>query len=251
MAYFEIFEGVVSSIAASSIFTPAKVAVERYMSTHKKNVKKEESDKSFETLVAVPLAIGYHYNLIKKLDKAIYGSTLEVKKHVRDSKSLVEELNLTADQINNIAPDRLKKLQSLSEERTEFLGLFNSKQVMLELIYPKDLSNPSLRQCSDYLFDHTDKGSIEMDDEGRPYGINYVLENDKIKIVDYIRPVEAIPKFYTEMKGMGTLAGVDKDWKEIEEREMNAFLYAIMYMTQRHTDVFYDKVYFKPLDTIR
>ena len=85
---------------------------------------------------------------------------------------------------------------------------------------------------------------------GRPYGINFTDvsagEPPAITIVDYTRPVEVILKFYQEVKGMGGLGSDQKLWQEIQDKEMQAFLYALKFLIQNRSKYFYDKVYFRP-----
>jgi len=246
MAYHEIFEGVVSSITASTIFTPVQHMVQRHMGIQGPSKQDAPAD---DPIISIPLAIGYYYNLLEKIDIQLAGN-FTVKKHITDKENgTIEKLKLTKTQLNAITLDELEQLKSKALERTEILGVFGINDVSLELIYPKDLSNASLNDCSNFLQNQTEKGSIESIIAGRPMGINFLFneQENSIKIVDYVRPIEAIPKFYREMRGIGGYGTNNEQWADIEENEMQGFFWALKFMIDNRSRFLYNTVAFKPL----
>lgn len=243
--YFEIFTGLISTVAESAVSAVVGRAVERFFV---KDSKKEDvAADEVCPLVDVPLAIGYYYNFIEKIEERLAGDNLTIREHYQVR--ALDKLTLTAEQAAALSGDELKQLQSQKVEMTRFIGRFEPAAIRLELVYPKQLSNPVLRNCSAFLSEKTRRGSVEST-AGRPYGINFTDvsagEPPAITIVDYTRPVEVILKFYQEVKGMGGLGADQKLWNEIQDKEMQAFLYALKFLIQNRSKYFYDKVYFRP-----
>lgn len=249
--YYEIFKGVITSVATSTITTAVKTAIDHYFGKPSKTEQTEEEIQY--PIISIPLAIGYYYNFIEKIEDRLAGDNFTVKKHYSlQGEKIFDSLNLSEDQKSRLSPSELNQLYSKKHEMAEFLGQFDSKDVSVELIYPSGLNNKAIRRCSNYLFEETNKGSIESTVGGRPYGINYAdMETNsasKIHILDYTRPVEVILKYYQEVKGIGGFGGDQDLWKRIEEREMEAFLYTLKYMIDEKSKFLFDKVYFRPYD---
>ena len=138
-------------------------------------------------------------------------------------------------------------------ELTKFVGRFDPQSIRLELVYPAQLTNPILCNCSAFLREKTRRGSIEsVASAGRTYGINFTEvvpgEPPTIKIVDYTRPTEVILKYYQEVKGLGNLGSDPEFWKKIQDQEMQAFLYTLKFLIENKSKFVYDKVYFRPCE---
>lgn len=245
--YYEIFNGLITTVAESAVSAVVEQAVEWFF---KKDSKKKDIPTDEDTpAVAVPLAIGYYYNFIEKIEERLAGDNFTVKEHYY-AKAL-DKLTLSDEQAARLSNDELKQIQSQKIEMTKFVGRFEPQSIRLELIYPKQLTNPILGNCSAYLREKTSRGSIEST-AGRPYGINFLdvslIEPPSIKIVDYTRPVEVILKYYQEVKGMGGLGSDKKLWNEIQDKEMQAFLYTLKFLIENKSKFIYDKVYFRPYE---
>jgi hypothetical protein len=254
--YYEIFEGLVTTVATSAISAGVKNAIERYFG---KGPKARTTVENTEyPIISIPLAIGYYYNFIDKIEDRLKGDNLTVKRHytVEGDRQLEQEFDkagLSTEQKSRLSQSAgLDQMRSTRHEMTEFLGRFETKAVSLDIIYPKELSNPAIRDCSKFLLEKTNQGSIISTVGGRPWGINYAdiqpTESPTIKIVDYARPVEVITKFYQEEKGFGQMDADQELWKEIQDREMQAFLATLKHMISKATFL-YNKVYFRPYDT--
>lgn len=250
--YHEIFNGVITSVATSAISTTVKSAIERYFCNMAKGQLTAEDAE--HPIMSAPLAIGYYYNFIEKIEDRIGGDNLTVKKHYTvQGDQMLDALALTDEQKSRLSAGELSQLRSKKLEMAEFLGHFGTSAVSVELIYPRDLSNKAIRSCSTYLLEKTNQGSIESTVGGRPYGINYAdiatEQPSNIRIVDYSRPVEVIPKYYQEVKGIGGMGGNQELWRKIEDREMQAFLYTLKYMIENKAKFLFDRVYFRPFES--
>lgn len=249
--YYEIFKGVVTSVATSAISTTVKSAIERYFGKGSKAQPTPEETQY--PIMSIPLAIGYYYNFIEKIEDRLGGDNLTVKRHYTvQGDQVFNTLALSEEQKSRLPSNELNQLRSQKIEMAEFLGQYGTSAVSVELIYPKDLSNPAIRSCSAFLFEKTNQGSIESTVGGRPYGINYAdiqpSESPEIRIVDYTRPVEVIPKYYQEVKGIGGMGSDQELWKRIEDREMQAFLYTLKYMIENKAKFLFNKVFFRPYE---
>lgn len=258
--YFEIFTGLVSTIAPSAISTVVKCAIERYFG--RQEVKKGSPtapqkdaapDESEPPLIAIPLAIGYYYNFIEKIEDRLAGDNLTVKRHYfQQGAEVLDKLALNDDQVGRLSRGELEQIRSNKIELADYVGRFESGAVSVDLIYPKDLSNPTLQKCSRFLSNKTNRGSIESTVGGRPYGINYhdmpAGEPPSLRIVDYTRPVEVIPRYYQEIRGLGRLGANADAWKEIEDKEMQAFLYTLKSLIETKARFLFDKVYYRPYE---
>jgi hypothetical protein len=257
--YFEVFAGLVSAVAPAAVSTTVKCAIERYFS--RKEVRQgspTEKDKEVapaETdipLIAIPLAIGYYYNFIEKIEERLAGDNFTVKRHYfQQGSEVLDKAGLNNEQLARFSRGELDQLRSNKIELADFAGRFEIDAVSIELVYPKDLSNPTLRKCSRYLAEKTNRGSIEST-AGRPYGINYYDfppgNREAIRIVDYTRPVEVIPRFYEEVRGLGRLGSDDAEWKEIEDKEMQSFLFTLKKLIEGKARFLFDKVYYRPYE---
>jgi len=261
--YFEIFTGLISAVAPTAASTAVKIAIERYFSRKevrqgspierdKQSVAAEEAKEPEYPLVAIPLAIGYFYNFIEKIEERLAGDNLTVKRHYfQQGAEVLDKMGLNAEQQAKLSRNELEQLRSNKIELADFAGRFDIDAVSIELVYPKDLSNPSLQKCSRFLSQKTNRGSIEST-AGRPYGINYyelpANEPKTLRIVDYTRPIEVIPRFYNEVKGIGRLGGDDAEWKKIEDHEMQAFLLTLKKLIESKSRFLFDKVYYRPYE---
>lgn len=109
-----------------------------------------------------------------------------VKKHIIEkSVTVVGKLNLTEERVAALSSDELKGLNEQVSQRAERLGRFFSDDVSLEILYPKDLSNRGIKNCSAYLRRETNRASIESEGGGRPYGFNYRDSPDPKKTQGY------------------------------------------------------------------
>lgn len=249
--YYEIFKGIITSVATSSISTAVINAIQRYFGKGAQSKVTPEEIKY--PIISIPLAIGYYYNFIEKIEDRLAGDNFTVKRHylVQGDEAL-DKLALSDHQISQLTSSEWNQMRSKKYEMADFAGQFDASAVSVELIYPKDLSNQAIRNCSVFLSKQTNRGSIESIVGGRPYGINFTdIQTDdspSIKIVDYTRPIEVIPKFYQEVKGIGGIGSDQELWKKIEDREMQAFLYTLKFMIENRSKFLYDKVYFHPYD---
>jgi len=220
--FFEIFTGLITTIGTSGVSAVVEHTVERFLNKDPK--KKESKTEEEHPTVAVPLAIGYYYNFIEKLEERLAGDNFTVKEHYYAK--VLDKLTLSEEQAARLSSDEIRQIQTQKIEMTKFVGRFEPRAIKLDLIYPKQLTNPILRNCSAYLQEKTSRGSIEST-AGRPYGINFLdastVEPPSIKIVDYTRPVEVILKYYQEVKGMAGLGSDRRLWIEIRKKESKAF----------------------------
>jgi hypothetical protein len=251
--YYEIFKGVVTSVATSAISTAVKSAIERYFG--KGSTAQATPEETQYPIISIPLAIGYYYNFIEKIEDRLGGDNLTVKRHYTvQGDQVFNKLAVSEEQKSRLSSSELNQLRSKRIEMAEFLGQFGTSAVSVELIYPKDLSNPAIRGCAAFLFEKTNQGSIESAVAGRPYGINYADiqegQSPEIRIVDYTRPVEVIPRYYQEVKGVGGMGSDQELWRRIEDREMQAFLYTLKYMIENKSKFLFNKVYFRPYDSV-
>lgn len=257
--YFEIFTGLITTVAPSAVSTLVKCAIERYFGRREVRKgsptdphKEPEADELESPLIAIPLAIGYYYNFIEKIEDRLAGDNLTVKRHYfQEAGEVLDKLALNDDQVARLARGELDQIRSNKIELADFVGRFESGEVSVELIYPKDLTNPTLQKCSRYLSTKTNRGSIESA-VGRPYGINYrdIAEGAprSLRIVDYTRPVEVIPRYYQEIRGVGRLGKDADEWKEIEDKEMQAFLFTLKSLIETKARFLFDKVYYRPYE---
>ncbi len=251
--YYEIFKGVITSIATSTIATAVKGAIERYFGQGSKT--QPTSEETQYPIMSIPLAIGYYYNFIDKIEDGLRGGNFTVQKHYTlQGGGVLDKLVLNDQQKSQITSDELKQLSFATIEKTESLGKFDPSAISVELIYPKNLSNQTMQSCSDFLRKKTNQGSIPSAVAGRRYGINYKdispAGPSEIRIVDYTRPVEVIPRYYRDIKHVGGMGSDPEVWKRIEDREMQAFLFALKYMIETTSVFLSDKVYFRPSDSL-
>lgn len=249
--YYKIFEGVITSVATSAISATVKSAFERYFGRGSKG--QETAEEAQYPIMSIPLAIGYYYNFIEKIEDGLGGGNFTVQKHYTlKGDQVFNILALTEEQKSRMPSSELNQLSSKKIEMAEFLGQFETSDVSVELIYPMNLSNPATRSCSEFLYAKTKQGSISSRVSGRPYGINYSdnLDGDSsvIRIVDYTRPIEAIPKYYQEVRHIGGMGSDQELWKRIEDREMQAFLFTLKYMIENKAKFLFNKVFFRPYD---
>ncbi len=249
--YYEIFKGIVTGVATSTISTAVINTIQRYFGKGTKSKVSPEEIKY--PIISVPLAIGYYYNFIEKLEDRLAGDNFTVKRHyVVQGAETLDKLTLSDNQISQLTGSEWDQMRAKKYEMADFAGQFDASAVRIELLYPKDLSNKAIRNCSAFLSTQTNRGSIESIVGGRPYGINFTAletgDTPSIEIVDYTRPIEVIPKFYQEVKGVGGMGSDQELWKSIQDREMQAFLYTLKFMIENKSKFLYDKVYFRPYD---
>lgn len=247
--YYEIFKGVVTSVASSTISTAVKSAIQRYFGKDAKNASTAEDPE--HPIISIPLAIGYYYNFIQKIEERLAGDNFTVKKHYMVSgDQVLNKLALTEEQISQAPSSELNQIRAKKIEMAEFVGQFGIDAVSVDLLYPKNLSIQATGDCDAFLRNQTTRGSMES--IGRPYGINYTEirtgDSPLIKIVDYTRPVEVIPRFYQEVKNIGGMGSDEEVWKAIEDREMQAFLYTLKFMIEKRSKYLYNKVSFRPYE---
>jgi hypothetical protein len=247
--YYEIFHGLITTVATSAVSEGVKSAISRYFT--KGPQKPSKAEETEYPIISIPLAIGYYYNFIEKIEDLLAGDNFTVKRHYAvQGDQVLAKLALSTEQLSKLATGELNQMSSKKIEMTEFAGQFEANSLTVDLIYPDDLSNRATRNCSVYLLEKTNRGSMGSVVGGRTYGINYteiqVSPSPKLTVVDYTRPIEVIPKYYQEVKGVGGMGSDANLWKEIEDREMQAFLYALKYMIENKSKFLYDKVYFRP-----
>jgi hypothetical protein len=248
--YYQIFQGLIKTVATSAVSEVVRSAIRRYFTQGPQGQPKAEEAQY--PIISIPLAIGYYYNFIEKIEDLLSGDNFTVNRHYMvPGDQVLAKLALTPEQLAKLATGELHQMSSKKIEMIEFAGQFDASALTVELIFPNNLSNQATRNCSAYLNEKTTRGSMGRSiAAGRTYGINYtdlqISPSPKIAVVDYTRPVEVIPKYYQEVKGVGGMGSDAKLWKEIEEREMEAFLYALKYMIENKSKFLYDKIYFRP-----
>ena len=115
--YFEIFTGLITTVAESAVSAVVGRAVERFFGKDSK--EKDIPADEVCPLVAVPLAVGYYYNFIEKIEERLAGDNFTIKEHYQ--MKALEKLTLTDEQTANFSSDELKQLQSQKVEMTRFI----------------------------------------------------------------------------------------------------------------------------------
>lgn len=220
MNYSEIFSGLFCNIAASSIMIPVQEKVKNYFSN-----KESRTIQSSDESIGIPLAVGYYFNMLDKIEDLLKGDNLILKEHhILTMTQVVDRFKPLSTEPNNA--DFSKLISTLKIQETELLGHFDYSQIKLKVIYPKELSNRNLRECSFYLNEKTRRATLESVTAGRTYGINFIADDDQlsgITIVDYARPIEVIYKYFNDFKGYSNLSLKENIWKEKVEQEMQSF----------------------------
>lgn len=236
MEYADIFNGLFCNVASASILLPVQEKIQDYFS-NKFNLKNSTIDNQ----IAIPLAIGYYYNMLDKIEDLLKGDNLVLKEHVfveRDE--LMKRINpLVGDNNQSLL---MNELSTLKIQETKLLGRYEYSQINLKVIYPKKLTNRNLRECSFYLNEQTRRATLESITAGRTYGINFIPDNEEITsitIVDYARPIEVIYKYFNEFKGFTDLESKDDKCEQKIEEEMQLFLSTIKFLIEEKSSFLY------------
>jgi hypothetical protein len=149
-----------------------------------------EGKKDDKDLISVGLAVGYFYNFI-----AVCYDTIQ------------HEGTIT--------------LRDKPDDKE-----YDAEMVEMQIILPTQLNVNVFNRCEAAL-NETQKGSILLKKQKRPYGFNYtpVRRGDKagIAIADLARPLMAVKRFYEDILGYKTHDTTDMKWAKAQLSEVNAF----------------------------
>ena len=256
MEFDAIFTGVISNTIFSSLLAPVVHRLGSYFGYQalpQKFALSAEAipETSNEPLVSIPLAIGYYYNLVNKLEEQFSGANgMPFSEQLRQSfDEYFARHQAVPESFTSIPKEFQEQLKAQKFTETTSLGTFDAHEVDLEIIDPRELSDQNLRKCSEYLQQETRKGSVYNYKAGRNYSFNFKLETDdqgqnRLRVIDYCRPVEVIPQYYEDQHNIRFR---DEKWQYIQEREMQGFLGALSIMVRDQSSFFYDRTIYTPI----
>jgi hypothetical protein len=177
----------------------AEVAAKLGLEAVKKFFEGKKDDKD---LISVGLAVGYFYNFL------------------------------------NVISDVIKRNQvTLYEKAGDKKGRhFERETVEVRVILPMRLHPGVYARCEEE-FGKTNKSFINLEEQGRMYGINYnpVQHGDKagIVIVDLARPLMSVKRFYEDILRYPTHDDADAKWIKAQKSEIIAFRETLRQLQKR------------------
>jgi hypothetical protein len=209
---------IITTIIASA--TTVIVAFVPFVAKYKRVKKKADS------YVSTGLAVGYYYNFVKPVFE------------------ILEVTEMTVD------------INRKGSNDVESTRRFESEHVDIEIIIPRELSKPAIRQAQDAAYTYR-KGTILRKKDKRNFTINFFIDedNDRLTIVDVANPLNGVLEYLenlNEFKYIFTDSGErvnnsssDK-FRERQAKEIRNFQEAILDFT-KNEGYAANKIKFRPL----
>lgn len=175
--------------------------------------KEKQAEKELQHIASTGVALGYYYNFVINVF------------------SILKETQLELEVYKNNVHD--------SEENIKF----DTNDVKLQIVMPENLKVESMDNALDKMRSHQ-KGDIVRKGNKRNMGINYRMDGNKLIILDFPTPLNAIrehmlldKQFTTSLDKHGKLTSsstLDSDnWKEAEKEELENFKTTILKLIER------------------
>lgn len=199
------------SIAAIAGVISAIIAILQFVRIKRKN---SSLQKQVDLIASTGVALGYYYNFIVSIFSKLRETKLRIEVYENDAE----------------IPTKIEE--------------FDIENVELNIILPNDLQiesmNYAIRKMRSYK-----KGNIISKGSERNFGINFMyLSNDKIAILDFPKPLNAVrehmiadPRFANLLENNGKFGnkGVfnSDEWKKQEQIELENFVATIKILMDR------------------